>query len=137
MIAMKYSLRSLMIVVLVMPPLLASIYFACQPSPPSGPELVPVEGIVRLNGKPVAADVDVILLFDDNNVANGQTDNGGEFFLGFLGHIGCPLKPAKVLIYATDSVPIPARYADVRQTPLTATPRKGKTNYIVLDLSTP
>jgi hypothetical protein len=139
---MKYSLRSLMIVGLVTPPLLAFLFFACQPPVLSGPEVVPVEGVVRLNGEPLAAGVSVYFAFDDGNFANGITDNGGEFFLGYVGHVGCPPKPAKVWFATTSGsrpsgVAIPARYTDHRQTPLVATPIRRNANYIALDLYSP
>ena len=138
---MKYSLRSLMIVAAAVPPLVAGIFFACRSSPRNGPELVRVEGVVRLNGKPVS-EVAVYFAFNDGNFANGLTDERGEFMLGFMGHPGCPPKPARIWIDSNgglrpSGVVIPARYGDGRRTPLTASPQREKPNYIVLDLSAP
>ena len=138
---MKYNLRSLMIVAAAVPPLIATIFFACRSLPRNGPELVRVEGEVRLNGKPVS-EAAVYFAFNDGNFANGLTNERGEFMLGFNGYPGCPPKPAKVLVNSNgglrpSGVVIPARYGDGRRTPLTASPQRGKPNYIVLDLSTP
>jgi hypothetical protein len=142
---MKYSLRSLMIVVLVVPPLLALVFFAVKSSLSDPfayrPEVVRVEGVVRLNSTPVSG-VTVYFAFDDGNFAIGNTDDDGEFLLGFMGYPGCPPKPARVWIDSSGAlspslVGIPARYEDSRQSPLTASPQRGKPNYIVLDLSSP
>jgi hypothetical protein len=138
---MKYSLRSLMVVAAAVPPLIAAIFFAYRPSPRNGPELARVEGVVRLNGMPVSG-VAVYFAFNDGNFASGLTDEQGEFMLGFNGYPGCPPKPANVWVNSNgglrpSGVVIPARYGDGRQSPLTASPQRGKPNYIVLDLSTP
>ena len=140
---MRFSLRTLLIAGMLGPPVLALLYAAWSWDPlgNGGPELVPVRGVVSLDGQPVA-DVAVIFAFEDGNFANGITDEKGEYLLGFMGYVGCPLEPAKVWIHTRNGmtpggVTIPARYTDWRQTPLTAHPKKEKANRIDFKLTSP
>src|SRR5436190_18309722 len=99
---MKYSLRSLMIVAMAGPPLLALAFFAVtsfsSPDPfEYRPELVRTTGVLRLNGEPVS-DATITFLFDDGDFAIGISNEKGEFDLTFMGYLGCPPKPAKVCI---------------------------------------
>jgi|SRR5678815_3610245 hypothetical protein len=139
---MKFSLRTLLIAGMLGPPLLALLYAALTWDPFGGrPELVPVRGVVTLDGQSVA-DVAIYFAFDDGNFANGITNGSGEYVLGFMGHIGCPPQPAKVSMSTTGGLTsskavLPARYCSPRLTPLTAQPQRGKANRIDFQLTTP
>ena len=137
---MKFSLRTLLIAGMLGPPLLALLYAALTWDPFGGrPELVPVRGVVTLDGQPVS-DVVLTFAFDDGNFANGLTDQSGEYVLCFVGHVGCPPQPAKVSMSGgsrSSKAVLPARYCSPRLTPLTTQPQRGKANRIDFQLTTP
>lgn len=137
---MKFSLRTLLIAGMLGPPVLALLYAAwCWD--PKAPKLAPVTGVVSLNGQPVTGAI-IYFTLDDGNSAIGITDQSGEYQLSYMGRIGCPGGLANVWIDIKNrrtpgGVTIPARYTDLRQTPLTAYPKFGETNRIDFQLTSP
>jgi hypothetical protein len=121
---------------------------------PSGPPLVPVEGTITLDGKPLAA-ADLMFVPQGNTVGQGgvgHTDQDGKFALRSQDRkqLGAPVGSYRVIINklvkpdGTDYVPdpqagpfdtggfrelLPAAYSDMGQTQLEATVgEKGEKN---------
>ncbi len=106
-----------------------------------GPALVPVEGVVTLDGKPLA---EASVMFGTGS-AVGETDANGHFVLKAQGgKTGCPVGEFKVIVEkwvkpdgsvyrSADGVSpmdagakqqIPARYSDLEKTELKASVKK-------------
>jgi hypothetical protein len=126
----------------------------CAKAPPP---LVPVGGVVRLDGKPLKHVLVRFIPKDDHGrdyLASGVTDDAGRFQLACAGKPGACAGENRVLVaegplpehlvndqaglaryYDTLSGrPLPARYASLINSPLTAQVQAGQTEYD-LDLS--
>ena len=96
---------------------------AALPGCSSGP---PLEGVVTLDGKPLAF-ANVMLVPDGEPdtrpVASGNTDREGKFQLQRIGGDGAAIPPGtyKVIVTAADpAIKISSRYSDPAKTPLSA-----------------
>jgi hypothetical protein len=138
---MKYSLRSLMIVVLVAPLVLASIYFILADAYPR--PLPPITGSVNINGVP-ASFVLLEFLFNDGTRGAAIVDTDGKFELfdmamsnqGDFSHF-----PSSARVTATELKPgktaIPLRYGDMETTPLSVPIYSDRENTFTLEILAP
>ncbi len=126
--------------------LLSPLFAGCGGAKvPQGPKLVPVEGTVTMDGKPLA---EASVMFGTGQ-GIGETDANGRFELKSIGgKKGCPVGEFKVIIEkwvkadgsvyrSADGISpmdagakqqIPARYSDPEKTELSASVKEGGNN---------
>jgi hypothetical protein len=115
-----------------------------------GPRATVVTGVVTLDGAAVAgASVQLFPVGGQGQPAGATTDDAGKFWAKvspvplrvlvskrkFGGYVEDPRDPAGGKIAVVDEI-LPARYADLKTTPLTAEPRAGQTTTVKLTLTT-
>ena len=115
-----------------------------------GPPATVVTGVVTLDGAAVSgASVQLYPVGDKGQPAGATTDDSGRFRAQaspvplrvlvskrkFGGYVADPLDPTGEKIAVVDEL-LPARYADLKTTPLTVDPAAGQTTTIDLSLTT-
>lgn len=115
-----------------------------------GPRATVVTGVVTLDGAAVAgASVQLFPVGSQGQPAGATTDAAGRFWAKvspvplrvlvskrkFGGYVEDPLDPTGGRIAVVDEV-LPAKYADLQTTPLTAEPRAGQTTTVKFSLTT-
>jgi hypothetical protein len=129
-----------------------ALALGCGKKPP--PPIVPAEGVVRLDGKPLnKVAVRFIPQIDDgaDYIASGVTDEAGHFQLTCKGKPGACACANQVVVAETDlppelkgekghpfldqyrkslgGRPLPPRYTSLVESPLTADVKAGQTEY--------
>jgi hypothetical protein len=115
-----------------------------------GPRATVVTGVVTLDGAAVSeASVQLYPVGGKGQPAGATTDDAGQFRARvspvplrvlvskrkFGGYVADPLDPTGEKIAVVDEL-LPARYADLKTTPLTVDPAAGQTTTIDLSLTT-
>jgi hypothetical protein len=138
---------------------LVAVLAGCGKPPP--PQIVEVEGVVRLDGKPLKkAVVRFVPVADDASeyMASGETDEQGRFRLTCKGQAGACAGENRVLVMEGDiprrlqgedaqaelhkylrslgERPIPAKYGNLAESPLTANVKADQKVY-TFDLKRP